>query len=448
MAAEAATQVNMDEVTNERELYAWLSSQPAGLSRAIAARAALRSLPAVMNQVERTAGNNVNAGASLVACLRATLISCVAANGDDTPAAELKKAAHAAINAAPRMYPSVTDRTATLAGMSAAETVISSSRASVADAASQAMQLAADTARSATLTAGLNPFDSEETVLKDASIGTGAELLTTRLWSTGKAPMPVIEFWEGFVKSTKDDPVWHYWVEWYQGLMGGRPIDWEFQFAVAQIDDAIWRKGAQAVAEEIERLRAVMAAAAAARAKAEAERAEAAAAAQAVQAAAQERIQAAMPASVDHLLDNRILATAVLDGAAAALRATTPKPVDDAPAIGAQAALSDMPQSLTQIASQLRTLPDGAVAEPVKSALKSEVAKFNMAFDVLENTLSKLNAQTCAPGDRAVVSPMLGNPVLLGNLVSGLLILAGPNGQLVERYEGFTSQWQTARKAA
>lgn len=441
MAAEAATQVAMEDVTNERELYAWLAAQPAGLSRAIAARAALRSLPAVMNQVERTSGNNVNAGASLVACLRATLVACVAANGEDTPTAELKGAAGAATSAAPRMYPSVTDRTATLAGMSAAETVLSSSRASVADAASQAMQLAADTARSATLTAGLNPFNSEETVLKDAAVGTGAELLNTRLWSTGKAPMPILEFWEGFVKATKDDPVWQYWVEWYQGLMGGRPIDWEFQSAVAQIDDTIWRKGAQAVAEEIERLRAAMAAAAAARA-------EAAAAAAASQAAAQERIQAAMPASVDHLLDNRILATAVLDGAAAALRATAPKPAEGTPVIGAQAALTEMPQSLTQIATQLRSLPGGTIAEPAKSALKSEVAKFNMAFDVLEGTLSKLNAQTCAPGDRAAVSPMLGNPVVLGNLVSGLLILAGPNGALVERYEGFTNQWQSARKAA
>ena len=116
--------------------------------------------------------------------------------------------------------------------------------------------------------------------------------------------------------------------------------------------------------------------------------------------------------------------------------------------IGAQAALSEMPNSLTQIASQLRSLPVGGVPEPAKSVLKSEVAKFNMAFDVLEGTLSKLNAQTCAPNDQAAVSPILGNPVVLGNLVSGLLILAGPNGGLVERYEGFTSKWQSARKAA
>lgn len=441
MVAVAATQAGIEDITNERELYAWLSSQPTDLSRAMAARAALRSLPAVMNQVERTAGN-VNAGASLVACLRATIVSCVATHQKDGPTTELKDAAHAATRAAPRMYPSVTDRTATLSGMSAAETVLSNSKASVADAAAQAMQLAGDTARSSTLSAGLNAFDSQATVLKDAALGSaGTDLLTTRLWSTGKAPLPLLEFWEGFVRASKTDPLWTYWVEWYQGFMGGRPLDWDFQTAVAQIDDAIWRKGAQAVAKEIERLRAAMAAAAAARA-------EATATAEAARAKAQAQIDAATPTSVDHLLDNRILVIAVLDGAAAALRATAPKPAANAPLVGVQAALTDMPQSLTQIAAQLRTLPVGTVTEPAKSALKSEVAKVNMAFDVLEGTLSKLNAQTCAPADLAAVAPILGNPVVLGNLVSGLLILAGPNGQLVERYEGFTNQWQSARKAA
>lgn len=449
MAVEAATQVTMDDVTNERELYAWLASQPAGLSRAIAARAALRSLPAVMNQVERTAGN-VNAGASLVACLRATLMTCVAARSGDTPDDALKEAANAAIRSAPRMYPSVTDRTATLAGMSAAETVLSKSRASVADAASQALQLASDTARSSTLSAGLNPFSSEATMLKDAEIALEDDLLSARLWSTGKAPLPMLEFWEGFVKAARNDAIWAYWVEWYQGFMAGRPVDWEFQNAVALIDDSIWRQGAQAVAVEIERLRAEIAAAQAARAAAEAEanaaKAEAEAAAAKARAEAAAKMQAAMPKSVDHLLNNRVLATAVLEGAAAALGSAGGAAPNGH--VGIQVAMRDLPQSLTQIAGQLRALPAASVQDGEKNTLKSEVAKFNIAFDVLESTVSKVSAKTCTPQDRAVVAPFLAKADVLGNLVGGLLILAGPDEALVERYEGFTQVWNNAKIAA
>lgn len=47
-----------------------------------------------------------------------------------------------------------------------------------------------------------------------------------------------------------------FWREWYQGFLDGKPLDWELQRRVALIDDAIWEAGPEAVAEEIEKIRA------------------------------------------------------------------------------------------------------------------------------------------------------------------------------------------------
>ncbi|WP_139279239.1 hypothetical protein [Roseovarius marisflavi] len=57
---------------------------------------------------------------------------------------------------------------------------------------------------------------------------------------------------EGYEQET----YWDIWVEWYQGFLDGNPMDWGLQRRVALIDDATWEAGPEAVAEEIERIRA------------------------------------------------------------------------------------------------------------------------------------------------------------------------------------------------
>ncbi len=47
-----------------------------------------------------------------------------------------------------------------------------------------------------------------------------------------------------------------FWRDWYRGFLIGDPIDWELQRRVALIEEAIWEAGPEAVAEEIERIRA------------------------------------------------------------------------------------------------------------------------------------------------------------------------------------------------
>ncbi|WP_374015565.1 hypothetical protein [Phaeobacter sp. A36a-5a] len=48
----------------------------------------------------------------------------------------------------------------------------------------------------------------------------------------------------------------NHWREWYKGFLDGKPLDWDLQRRVALIDDAIWDAGPEAVAAEIERIKA------------------------------------------------------------------------------------------------------------------------------------------------------------------------------------------------
>lgn len=52
--------------------------------------------------------------------------------------------------------------------------------------------------------------------------------------------------------------VWSFWREWYNGFLAGKPVDWELQRRIALIDDAVWQSGPEAVAAEIERIKAEM----------------------------------------------------------------------------------------------------------------------------------------------------------------------------------------------
>ncbi|MEX0349102.1 MAG: hypothetical protein AB3N15_06715 [Paracoccaceae bacterium] len=51
-----------------------------------------------------------------------------------------------------------------------------------------------------------------------------------------------------------DDSSFRFWIDWYNGFLEGKPVDWDLQRQVAQIDDEIWDTGPKAVAREIARL--------------------------------------------------------------------------------------------------------------------------------------------------------------------------------------------------
>jgi len=59
-----------------------------------------------------------------------------------------------------------------------------------------------------------------------------------------------------FLTALEKFDAFSFWRDWYQGFLDGKLLDWELQRRVALIDNAIWNAGPEAVAEEIERIRA------------------------------------------------------------------------------------------------------------------------------------------------------------------------------------------------
>jgi hypothetical protein len=53
-----------------------------------------------------------------------------------------------------------------------------------------------------------------------------------------------------------DRTTWDFWHDWYLAMWEGRFTDWDLAIEVAQIPDDVWKDGVQAVAVEIEKLRA------------------------------------------------------------------------------------------------------------------------------------------------------------------------------------------------
>ena len=47
-----------------------------------------------------------------------------------------------------------------------------------------------------------------------------------------------------------------FWRRWMRGVYDGEPLDWKLQLEVAKIDEAIWEKGVEAIAAEIEKIEA------------------------------------------------------------------------------------------------------------------------------------------------------------------------------------------------
>lgn len=59
-----------------------------------------------------------------------------------------------------------------------------------------------------------------------------------------------------FLKILNADPKWAFWCYWYLAMWQGRFDNWNLAFEVIKIDDQIWEAGAEAVATEIERIKA------------------------------------------------------------------------------------------------------------------------------------------------------------------------------------------------
>ncbi|MGH1467209.1 MAG: hypothetical protein ACRBBQ_17815 [Cognatishimia sp.] len=87
------------------------------------------------------------------------------------------------------------------------------------------------------------------------------QLFQQPLWLSGSMPATLATSYDKLAEyCSSQNQLWgdfpNFFLEWYAGMLNGKPMHWEFQRRVALIDEAIWKAGLEAVADEIEKIRA------------------------------------------------------------------------------------------------------------------------------------------------------------------------------------------------
>ncbi len=78
-----------------------------------------------------------------------------------------------------------------------------------------------------------------------------------RLWHAAGMPEELASDWRAVVDTTgvRSGP-WAFWLDWYEGFLNGRPLDWRLQREIALIPDEEWDKGAEHIAGLIRQIEA------------------------------------------------------------------------------------------------------------------------------------------------------------------------------------------------
>ncbi|MGB3312817.1 MAG: hypothetical protein WBB85_00210 [Albidovulum sp.] len=90
-------------------------------------------------------------------------------------------------------------------------------------------------------------------VSEDASAIEGllspSELFERKLWLTIEQPAIASDAWDTFVSVLENEaPTWRFWIEWVQSFRSGYPVDWDLQREVAAIPDEDWESGPEHIA--------------------------------------------------------------------------------------------------------------------------------------------------------------------------------------------------------
>ncbi|WP_139792632.1 hypothetical protein [Pseudophaeobacter leonis] len=236
-----------EKITDLKQLESWLTTQDPRMSRAIAARAALRALPALMALGVQTAGKTPDASL-LLSRLRATLISGVASSCP-IDMMRTQNSAHAAV--AP--YAEDSPASATVAFASSANFSASDAASTVYTSARTALSYSTLSARYDARSAAFSAAFSDAERGKD---GEASQVFAALLWPNSNDIAQLLQIWETFEARPDPDGIWSFWRDWYRSMLQGTPMDWDLQLQVALIDNAIWEAGPETVAKEISRIRA------------------------------------------------------------------------------------------------------------------------------------------------------------------------------------------------
>jgi hypothetical protein len=224
----------------------WLEGKPNVAHVAFAARSAARSLARLGEANEATLDQIT------LPVMRAIITSVAVSIKFE---AEIKFAAD-------RSFPDAGDATvvARAAGAISAAFVAASADNAADCAASSGNKSSAAAAAST----GASAFQSSEAAFwcetsldaETLEAGTPEQLWTTKLWRLNDGPpqdaiatlSALRAYW------LKNSAIWGFWERWYDGMLNGQPLPWDFQEAVALIPGEIWEDGAEAVAAEIAKI--------------------------------------------------------------------------------------------------------------------------------------------------------------------------------------------------
>lgn len=76
----------------------------------------------------------------------------------------------------------------------------------------------------------------------------------TPLWVGSTPPHSVAEAWSDLKRGFDAD--WSFWIEWYEGILNGTPMDWDLIFKIStEISEKDWKAGQSRVAVRIEEIK-------------------------------------------------------------------------------------------------------------------------------------------------------------------------------------------------
>ncbi|WP_152612470.1 MULTISPECIES: hypothetical protein [unclassified Leisingera] len=201
-----------------------------------------------------------------------------------------------------------------------------------------------------------------------------------------------------------------FWLDWYQGFLDGKPLDWKLQQQVAMIDNDIWQAGSKEIDAEIERIRADFA----------------------KPQNVKDRFPKHEPKSVSHLFENRVIASASLQGLAAQITHSIERFHAETGANAlpeALEALAALPALLLAVNATIQAAPlDGAVASETEDQLRAEIGRLNAKVAQLENELQKAcSAKPSVFSDafKKQLGTSLGDWKLYAALCTGLWFVSG-----------------------
>lgn len=247
------------EIQNSEELEAWLRRQKRDVSVAVAARAALRTLPIVASDALRYGrGSDVFGGTALPA-LRATSAAWAAAKYPSHKT-ELRSAASAAtFSAIPRSAARAADAAAKTVAARAAfprrpAAAFATPILAAAAAARAANAAAAALADAADIAAADAFWSAVSDDMARVEGGTAASIVPgLPLWPGGQ-PVKLRLMWtevKRLLESAGDD--WDVWTDWYEDRLAGRARSENHELAYVLIENELWDQGPAAVNAEIKR---------------------------------------------------------------------------------------------------------------------------------------------------------------------------------------------------